>query len=152
MSRVRAYTTATLPALVVLVFFVWFANWIPQTRWTPPVRQAVAAEMSPAQLARIGEKIVRERGCLTCHTLEPGVGVQGHGRGPNLIGIAARRAGGAPGGPSTLVDYLAQSLHEPGTYLVEGYANIMPASTRPPAKLDDGEVVAVINYLQSLGA
>lgn len=151
MSRVRTYATATMPAVFVLIFFVWFANWIPQTRWTPPVRQAVGAEMSPAQLAAVGGKIVRERGCLTCHTHEPGVGVQGHGRGPNLIGIAARRAGGVPGGPGTLVDYLVKSLYEPGAYLVEGYADIMPASTRPPAKLDYGEVVAVVNYLQSLG-
>lgn len=151
MNRIRLYARSTLPALVVLSFFVGFANWIPQTRWHPPVRQAMGAEMSPAQLAQAGERIVRERGCLTCHTLEPGAGVQGHGRGPNLVGIAARRAGGVAGGPGTLVDYLVQTLYEPGAYLVEGFADIMPASTRPPAKLDYGEVVAVINYLQSLG-
>ncbi|MBI1732876.1 MAG: c-type cytochrome [Gammaproteobacteria bacterium] len=152
MSRARLYAMSTLPALVVLMFFVGFANWIPQTRWSPPVRQAMGAEMTPAQLAQAGEKIVRERGCLTCHTLEPGAGVLGHGRGPNLIGIATRRAEGVTGGPGTLVDYLVQSLYEPGAYLVEGYANLMPASTRPPAKLDYGEVVAVVNYLLSLGA
>ncbi len=33
---------------------------------------------------------------------------------------------------------------------MEGYGNIMPVSTRPPAKLAYEEVVAVINYLQSL--
>jgi hypothetical protein len=40
-----------------------------------------------------------------------------------------------------------QALYEPGAFLVEGYANIMPGSTRPPAKLGYEEVVAVINYL-----
>lgn len=152
MSQVRAYLGATIPAIVVLGFFVSFANWIPQTRWTPPVRQTIAAESSPEELVAVGEKIVRERGCMACHTLEPGAGEQGQGRGPNFAGIGARRASGVAGGPATSGEYLAQALYEPGAHLVEGYANIMPAATRPPAKLDYGEVVAVINYLQSLGA
>jgi cytochrome c2 len=151
MIRVSPYVKATVPALVVLGFFVWFANWIPQTRWTPPERQMISSGMSPVQLAKVGRTIVRQRGCLTCHTIEPGVGVKGHGRGPNLANIAMRRAQGIPQGESTLVDYLVQALYEPGAYLVEGYANIMPASTRPPAKLSYEEVVAVVDYLQSLG-
>lgn len=152
MSQVRAYLGATIPAIVVLSFFVSFANWIPQTRWAPPVRQTIAAESSPEELAVVGEKIVRERGCLACHTIEPGAGEHGQGRGPNFAGIGARRASGVAGGPATSVEYLAQALYEPGAHLVEGYANIMPAATRPPAKLEYGEIVAVIDYLQSLGA
>jgi mono/diheme cytochrome c family protein len=50
-----------------------------------------------------------------------------------------------------LTDYLTQALYEPGAYLVEGYADIMPAATAAPAKLSYEEVVAAINYLQSLG-
>lgn len=30
MTRTSSYVTATIPALVVLGFFVWFANWIPK--------------------------------------------------------------------------------------------------------------------------
>src|SRR3972149_4086530 len=84
-----------IPALVVLGFFVWFSNWIPQTRWEPPKARAIGA--------------------------------------PALAG------------------YLTQSLYEPGAYLVEGYANIMPPSFRPPAKLTYEEMTAVVNYLMSLG-
>jgi cytochrome c2 len=137
--------------LAVLGFFVWFSNWIPQTRWEPPRARAIGAQMSPADLARVGAALVRERGCLTCHTIEPGAGVKGQGRGPNLAGLASRRAAGAPGGPSNLVSYLTQSLYEPGGYLVEGYANIMPASHRPPSKLTYEEITAVVDYLMSLG-
>lgn len=147
----RRTVTPLIPAFVVLGFFVWFSNWIPQTRWEPPRTRTIDAQMTPAELARLGADLVRERGCLTCHTLEPGAGVKGQGRGPNLAGIASRRATGVPGGPSDLVTYLTQSLYEPGAYLVEGYANIMPAAHRPPAKLTYDEVTAVADYLMSLG-
>ena len=140
-----------VPALAVIGFFVWFSNWIPQTRWEPPRARAIGAQMSPTDLARVGAVLVRERGCLTCHTIEPGAGVKGQGRGPNLAGLATRRAAGVQGGPSTLVAYLTQSLYEPGGYLVEGYANIMPASHRPPSKLTYEEITAVVDYLMSLG-
>lgn len=143
--------TPVVPALAVLGFFVWFSNWIPQTRWEPPKARAIGAEMTPANLARVGAVLARERGCLTCHTIEPGAGIKGQGRGPNFADIASRRAKGVPGGPSDLATYLAQSLYEPGAYVVEGYANIMPASQRPPAKLTYEEVTAVVDYLMSLG-
>ena len=151
MRRIGLYTTATVPALVILSFFVWFANWIPQTRWEPPQKQQISSGMTPVQLAAIGDTVARQRGCLACHTIEPGAGAQGGGRGPNWAGVAVRRAQGVPGGPNNLVDYLVQALYDPGAYLVEGYANIMPAATSPPAKLTYEEVVAVVNYLQSLG-
>lgn len=151
MTRAGTYFSATVPALAVLGFFVWFANWIPQTRWEPPKTRLITSAMSPAELAKAGAAIVRERGCMACHTIEPGAGVKGQGRGPNLDNVAVRRAKGVPGGAATLVEYLAQSLYEPGAHLVEGYANIMPASNRPPANLTHEEITAVVAYLQSLG-
>ncbi len=151
MKIARQFAVATLPALVVLGFFVWFANWIPQTKWDPPEKLDISASMTPVQLADIGQTIALQRGCMACHTIEPGTGIQGGGRGPNWAGLAARRAQGVAGGPASLVDYLVQALYEPGSYLVEGYANIMPAATAAPAKLNYEEIVAVVNYLQSLG-
>lgn len=141
----------TIPALVILGIFTYFANWIPQTRWEPPKEREIGQAMSPAELAKLGQAIVREKGCMACHTLEPGVGVKGGGRGPNLYDLAVRRDKGVAGGPATLVDYLTQSLYDPSAYIVEGYPDIMPAATAPPAKLSYEEVVAVLNYLQSLG-
>ena len=151
MSGLLSYAAPLAPAAVVVGFFVWFANWIPQIHWSPPQKHAIAAGASPAELAALGKTIARERGCLACHTIEPGVGVKGGGRGPNLAEIAARRARGVTGGPGSLVEYLVQSLYEPGAYLVEGYANIMPPSIGAPAKLTYEEVVAVVNHMQSLG-
>ncbi|MBE7417545.1 MAG: c-type cytochrome [Ideonella sp.] len=151
MRSIAAYAAPALPAAVVVGFFVWFANWIPQTRWQAPQKLAISEAMTPAELGALGATLVRQRGCLTCHTIEPGAGVKGGGRGPNLADVASRRARGAEGAPGNLVEYLVQSLYEPGAYLVEGFANIMPPSTAAPAKLGYEEVVAVVNYLQSLG-
>lgn len=151
MRALSTYGMATLPSLLVLGFFVWFANWIPQTRWDPPKVRQIDAGASPAELAVLGQAIVRERGCLSCHTIEPGVGITGQGRGPNLAGLAERRASGVAGGVGTLPEYLVQSLYTPGAYLVEGFSNIMPASVKAPAKLNREEVAAVVAYLESLG-
>lgn len=151
MTLVTRYVTATIPALAILGFFVWFANWIPQTPWEPPRKQEITTAMTPAQLAVVRETIARQRGCMACHTIESGAGIKGGGRGPNWADVAVRRAQGVSDGPGNLVEYLTQALYEPGAYLVEGYANIMPAATAAPAKLTYEEVVAVVNYLQSLG-
>ena len=147
----RRVVTPVVPALVVLGFFVWFSNWIPQTRWEPPRARVITADMTPVGLARVGAVLARERGCLACHTIEPGAGAKGQGRGPNFVDVAARRAAGVPGGSSDLVAYLTQSLYDPGAYLVEGYTDIMPPAHRPPAKLTYEETTAVVDYLMSLG-
>jgi cytochrome c oxidase subunit 2 len=145
MTRGAAYATATAPALVVLGFFVWFANWIPQTRWEPPKARQIGATMAPAELGKLGGAIARERGCMACHTIEPGVGVKGLGRGPNLWNLAVRRAKGVPGGPDKLVDYLVQALYEPGKHLVDGFSNIMPPYG---AVLSDLDIAGIINFLR----
>lgn len=151
MRALATYAGATLPALLVLGFFVWFANWIPQTRWEAPKIRAIDAGASPDELAVLGKAIVRERGCLACHTVEPGAGIKGQGRGPNLDGLAARRANGVEGGPASLVAYLSEALYTPGAWLVEGYANIMPSAVKAPARLSREELAAVIAWLESLG-
>ncbi|MEE8471660.1 MAG: c-type cytochrome [Dehalococcoidia bacterium] len=137
------YIYGTIPALIVIAMFWGFSNWIPQGPWEPPQRIEVGADMTPSQLVVIGETLVKERGCLLCHTLEAGVGVAGRGRAPNLFGIGAR--------DRSTVDYLVESLYEPGANLVEGFPDIMPSAVAPPAKLEYEEVVAVVNYLISLG-
>ncbi len=137
------YVYGTIPALIVLAGFWLFSNWIPQGPWEPPQKLDITADMTPAQLAVTGEILVRERGCLLCHTIEPGVGVEGRGRAPNFFSIGARSR--------TTVDYLVESLYTPGSYIVEGYTDIMPVVVGPPTKLEYEEVVAVIDYLLSLG-
>ena len=67
----------------------------------------------------------------------------------HLEGIAVRAAERIPG--MSDVEYLAQSLYEPDSYIVEGFNPGMPVINRPPIALNDQEILCVIAYLQSLG-
>jgi hypothetical protein len=49
------------------------------------------------------------------------------------------------------VEYLAQSIYEPDSYIVEGFNPGMPVINMPPIGLTDQEILVVIAYLQSLG-
>lgn len=132
---------STVPALVILGFFAAVANLVPQVGWQPVRAEAISPETPPRQLVRLGEDLVRARGCLTCHVVQPGVDRKAPPRAPNLQGI----------GRWATVEYLVESLYDPGASVVEGYPPIMPTATAPPANLSYEEVVAVLNYLQSLG-
>ncbi len=61
-TTLQRTVTPVVPALVVLGFFVWFSNWIPQTRWEPPRTRTIGAQMTAVDLARVGALLVRERG------------------------------------------------------------------------------------------
>lgn len=120
---------------------------------------ATAAGVSP----EAGEVIFWGKGkCHTCHS----IGEQGSAiRGPNLgvsgdkflLPIAlraeerAKELNAKTGKPMTAVDYLVQTHHDPGAYVVEGYKNEMPAAWKAPIKLKPEEILAVDLYLQSLG-
>ncbi len=78
--------------------------------------------------------------CGGCHNVAEDVA----GAGPALVGIATR-AGGEVEGLSA-ADYLHQSIVDPGAYVVEGFANIMP----PFSALPDSDVNDLIAYLMTL--
>ncbi|MFN3974466.1 MAG: c-type cytochrome [Dehalococcoidia bacterium] len=135
------YLLATLPALLVIGAFLAFAHWVPQVGWKPEVAAGLSPEMTPPQLAQVGERLFKGRGCTVCHVVDPAQGWKAPPRAPNLWGIGARSD----------VAYIVESLYSPQAKVVEGYAPIMPAATNPPANLNYEEVVAVVNYLLSLG-
>jgi len=58
MNRLLAVANPAIPAILVLGLFVWFANWIPQTRWQPPEKRVIESASSPAQLAELGKTIL----------------------------------------------------------------------------------------------
>jgi hypothetical protein len=83
--------------------------------------------------------------CTTCHT----IGRSGALRFPDLDGVAARAATRVPG--LSDVEYFAQSLYAPDTFVVPGFNPGMPPINRPPIGLTDQEILCVIAYLQTLG-
>jgi mono/diheme cytochrome c family protein len=60
--------------------------------------------------------------CSSCHTLD-GSEIDGHNPGPSMMGISEAAATRVEG--QNAVDYLRESIVDPGAYVVEGYRNTM---------------------------
>ena len=144
--------TIPLPArigalvLVTTAFYTYVGQLVPQKEVQPPQETVLSSDMTTADMARVGREIMDGKGlCSTCHT----IGKSGALRFPDLDGIAVRAATRIPG--MSDVDYLAQSMYEPDSYIVEGFNPGMPAINKPPIGLTDQEILSVIAALQSLG-
>jgi hypothetical protein len=128
-------------------FYGYVGQMVPQSEVQPPPTEIVIpADLSADQMVPVGRQIMETKGlCFTCHT----VGRTGALRFPDLAGIGGRAAERVPG--LTDVEYFAQSMYEPDTFVVPGFNPGMPAINRPPIALTDQEILTVIAYLQSLG-
>ncbi|MBC8269400.1 MAG: c-type cytochrome [Rhodospirillaceae bacterium] len=118
-----------------------------------------AVEISPEG----GETLYWGKGrCYTCHSL----GGQGSAvRGPNhgqfgekfpmpMGSRATERAierTEKTGTPFTAVDYIVESMAEPGAYVVNGYKNEMAVVYAPPISLNLNEIKAIVAYLMVQG-
>lgn len=132
--------------LATLGLFTWVANAIPQLESEVPEEVSFSAEVTPEELATVGEDLFTGAGgCTACH----GAGT----RAPNLRedhegqGIMGARCSDRVEGMSCK-DYLYESMVDPGAYVVDGFDNIMPPQNRI---LTSNQVWALIAYLQSLG-
>ncbi len=132
--------------LVTTAFYAYVGQMVPQKEVQPPKETAISADLTTADMVRIGREIMDGKGiCLTCHP----VGKSGALRFPDLAGIGGR-AGTRVAGLSD-VEYLAQALYEPTAFVVPGFPPAMPAVNVPPIGLTDQEILCVIAALQSLG-
>ena len=132
--------------LVTTAFYGYVGQMVPQKEVLPPEETVLAADMTTADMVKVGSEIMAGKGlCLTCHT----IGKSGALRFPDLDGVAARAQARIPG--LSEIDYLAQSMYEPDVYIVEGFNPGMPVINKPPIGLTDQEILCVIAYLQTLG-
>lgn len=135
--------------VALIAFFLYVGNSIPQTRKDPPKELELSADMSQEDFVKTGEQIFYGKGtCALCHP----IGEHGE-RCPDLAGLGERAdervqeaayKGTAENGP----EYIVESLHDPGVYVVDKYQPSMPALGR---QLNDLEMVALVSFLQSLG-
>jgi hypothetical protein len=136
-------------ALLVLVstaFYTYVGQLVPQKEVLPPQETVLRADLTTADMVTVGRQIAEGKGlCLTCHT----IGRSGALRFPDLDGVASRAATRVPG--LSDVEYFAQSLYAPDTFIVEGFNPGMPTINKPPIGLTDQEILTVIAFLQSLG-
>jgi cytochrome c len=129
------------------LFYTYVGQLVPQKELLPPAKIEITQEMTPAQLAKIGDEIAHGKGlCLTCHTVG---NKEGTLRFPDLAGVADRAKSRVPG--LGQVEYLAQSLCDPNTFVVPGFNPGMPTINKPPVGLSEQELHAVIAWLQSQG-
>ncbi|MBV2234966.1 MAG: c-type cytochrome [Sterolibacterium sp.] len=99
---------------------------------------------SPSDPATLGAALVRDNGCLACHST-------GQERivGPGWAGLSGSQVELAAGGQVTAdADYLARKIRQPTDQPVAGYpAGVMPAFANV---LNESEVTAIVAYLQTL--
>ena len=135
-----------LLVLATTAFYTYVGQLVPQKEVQPPTETVIRADLTTADMVTVGRQIMEGKGlCLTCHT----IGRSGALRFPDLDGVASRAATRVPG--LSDVEYLAQSLYAPDTFIVAGFNPGMPVINKPPIGLTDQEILCVIATLQSMG-
>lgn len=132
--------------LATTAFYTYVGQLVPQKEVQPPQETVLRSDMTTADMAKVGREIMEGKGlCMTCHT----IGKSGALRFPDLDGVAVRAGSRIPGVSD--IEYLAQSMYQPDSYIVEGFNPGMPTINKPPIGLTDQEILTVIAALQSLG-
>ena len=135
--------------IVVIAFFLWVGNSIPQLRQDPPQELVLAADAPAEDFIKAGYDIFYGKGtCALCHE----IGKKGE-RCPDLAGVGERaetriKEAGYKGKATNGAEYIVESVMDPMAYVVEGYQPSMPPVGR---QLNDLELVAVVSFLQSQG-
>ena len=132
--------------LATTAFYGYVGQLVPQKEVQAPKETTLRADLTTADMARIGREIMDGKGlCLTCHS----IGKTGALRFPDLAGVDVRAMTRVPG--LNDVEYFAQSMYDPTAYVVAGFPPAMPPINKPPIGLTDQESLCVIAYLQTLG-
>jgi cytochrome c2 len=135
--------------IVIIAFFLYVGNSIPQLRQDPPKELVLAADASAEDFVRAGQDIFYGKGtCALCHE----IGKKGE-RCPDLAGAGERaetrvKEESYKGKATNGAEYLVESVMDPTAYVVEGYQPSMPPVGR---QLSDLELVAAVAFLQSQG-
>lgn len=154
-----AVIRAFILLLILLGAFLWIGSSI--TKMTGGEKQVSVgkAEVTP----EFGETVYWGRGrCFTCHSMgDRGSAVRGPNHGafgekfPLPMGTRAveraRARSEKTGVTYTAVDYLVESLADPGAFVVEGYKNEMAVVFAPPISLSLTEIKAVVAYMMAQG-
>jgi hypothetical protein len=147
--KLRVPLLGKLGALVVATtgFYTYVGQMVPQKEVYPPKETLIKADITTAEMTTIGKEIFEGKGlCTTCHTIGKKTGPF---RFPDLENVAVRAKTREPG--MSDVDYFAQTLYEPDSFIVPGFNPGMPAINKPPIGLTNQEILCVMAYLQSLG-
>jgi len=94
-----------------------------------------------------GQKLFQERGCSSCHQVDPG-GQQG--RGPTLYGLFGKQQAIDGDGQVTVDEaYIRESILNPQAKIALGFQPIMPTFQ---GQVSEEQILQLIAYIRSLGA
>jgi mono/diheme cytochrome c family protein len=137
---VRTNLTILLIVIGTLAVYTAVANMIPQVASEVPEETTIGADVTPGELAAIGEELYTGAGgCTACH----GLGT----RAPDLVGVAGTNCATRREGLGCK-EYLYQSLTEPGVFVIDGFQPIMPDMRRI---LSEAQLWALVAFLQNQG-
>lgn len=109
----------------------------------PASEEASKIDLTKLSPAERGERIYKEKICITCHSLD-GTRVVG----PTFKGIYGRSGKMADGSSVTVDDaYIKESILSPNAKIVEGYSPMMPPYQ---GQLSDEQVQDVIEFLKTV--
>jgi cytochrome c oxidase subunit 2 len=111
----------------------------------PLLVSGVGAAAGVTTLARRGERVAAERGCLRCHTLDGSPHL-----GPTWLGLYGSSISLADG-TTVLADgpYLTESMFDPEAKIRAGFPAIMPSYR---GQLDPAETGALVELIRSVGS
>ena len=93
--------------------------------------------------AEAGERLVTQRGCPQCHSVDGKPGI-----GPTFLGLFGHQQAIAGGGSVAVdEDYIRESILQPQAKIAAGYEPVMPTFQ---GRLSDREITAIIEYLKTL--
>lgn len=105
-----------------------------------------SGEKKEKETAPKGERLFKEKGCISCHRLDGKGGI-----GPSLLGLFGKEVTVVSDGNERRVvadeAYLRRSIFEPNAEVVKGFPPIMPSQK---GLLTDEEAEILIGYLKGL--
>jgi mono/diheme cytochrome c family protein len=136
----RTNLTVLLIVIGTLAVYTAVANMIPQVASEVPEETTIGADVTPGELAAIGEDLYAGAGgCTACH----GLGT----RAPDLIGVSGTTCANRREDLGCK-EYLYESLTEPGVFVIDGFQPIMPDMRRI---LSEAQIWALVAFLQNQG-
>jgi cytochrome c oxidase subunit 2 len=108
-------------------------------------QQWLAGGTGSESAASQGQKLFQERGCASCHQVDPG-GQQG--RGPTLYGLFGKQQDIEGDGKVTIDEsYVRESILNPQAKIAAGFQNIMPTFQ---GQVSEEQILQLVAYIRSL--
>jgi cytochrome c oxidase subunit 2 len=111
--------------------------------YEPPATPGVGTPREQLNLARVGENVAAEQGCMRCHTADGTPHI-----GPTWAGLY-RSSVPLEDGKTVVADeaYLTESIMDPLARIHRGFQPVMPSFL---GRLQPAEVAAIVEYIRSL--